>query len=64
MLLNRGITNKDLTIANGAALSEAFNMDIHAGATILMPTAALKSQKPKPVLSEAEVSDIPHREEE
>ena len=39
MPINRGTTIKSLTIENGEALSEAFDMAIHAGATILMPAA-------------------------
>jgi hypothetical protein len=39
MLITRGITIKTLTIASGTALTEAFDMSIHAGATILMPAA-------------------------
>jgi len=39
MLLNRGVSIKTLTIANGEAESEAFDMSISAGATILMPAA-------------------------
>ena len=39
MPINRGTTIKSLTIENGAAVSEAFDMAIHAGATILMPAA-------------------------
>ena len=39
MLINRGVSVKSLTIANGEALTEAFDMQIHAGMTILMPAA-------------------------
>lgn len=37
MLLNRGVTALPLTIASGAALTEAFDMSIHAGAVLFTP---------------------------
>jgi hypothetical protein len=39
MPLYRGATTKDLTIANGAAFTEAFDMSTHAGGIVLMPAA-------------------------
>jgi hypothetical protein len=37
--MNRGTTSKSLTIANGAATSDAFEMSNHAGGIVLMPAA-------------------------
>ena len=37
--MNRGTTSRQLTIANGAATSDAFEMSNHAGGIILMPAA-------------------------
>jgi hypothetical protein len=37
--INRGTTSKSLTIANGAAVTEAFEMSNHAGGSVLMPAA-------------------------
>ena len=37
--MNRGTTSKSLTIANGAAVTEAFEMSNHAGGIVLMPAA-------------------------
>jgi len=39
MNIQRGATSKSLTIANGAALTEAFEMSNHAGGIVLMPAA-------------------------
>lgn len=39
MSINRGTTILPLTIANGAAVSDAFDMQRHAGGTVLMPAA-------------------------
>jgi len=37
--MNRGTTSKSLTIANGEAVTEAFEMANHAGGIVLMPAA-------------------------
>jgi hypothetical protein len=37
--MNRGTTSKSLTIASGAAVTEAFDMSNHAGGIVMMPAA-------------------------
>jgi hypothetical protein len=39
MPLYRGATAKSLTIASGAAVTEAFDMSTHAGGIVFMPAA-------------------------
>lgn len=39
MTLQRGTTSKSLTIASGAAVTEAFEMANHAGGVVLLPAA-------------------------
>lgn len=39
MYITRGSSKRDLTIASGAAITDAISMERHAGGSVLMPSA-------------------------